>query len=140
MTLIILENKGEEVVENYNGNEYVIKNGENVLPKHIAIKLKSKVGRKYVIKEHSSSREVVCPLCNQPIKTLANPMPSTGATTETLPTVQQPIEPTQEKALAEKLDGLDKITLINLCKEKGIKVDGRMTEEKIKAELLKFVQ
>ena len=68
LKLVILKNIDKQVVEMYNGKEYVIKTGENILPDFIARAFLARTNRTYKIIGPAETQNTVCPLCGQIVK------------------------------------------------------------------------
>jgi len=139
--LVILNNPGKEVVEMYDSKEIKLKTGENVLPATVARSLVGRIDRNYKILGVAENQDEPCPFCGQIIKgdEPKKEQPK-AAGVETLPsTVQKPPESSKETqdSTSDKdpLDGVDKTTLLNLCKRQGITADQRMSEDTLRSKL-----
>ena len=142
LKLVILNNPGKPAVEMYDGKEYEIKTGENVLIEVIAKHFVS-TRHGYNILPSISTEQSICPTCKQRVK--QNPaveeVKSSGATSETLPsTVQKPEEPQTKPTVKEQLEKLTKEELFELCKKSNIKVDGRTSETILREKLAATIQ
>lgn len=75
LELVILNNPGMKVVEMYDGKEYTLEKGDNILLKHIARAFCSKTARNYKI-TGKAEQDFICPLCKQVVKVLSPQKPA----------------------------------------------------------------
>ena len=149
LKLVILNNPGKPVVELYDSKEFHLKTGDNVLPASIAHAFVGLTNRQYKILGPAENQNEPCPLCGQVIPPAEEPKKTEeelkkeqprSAGVDTLPSAVKKPDESSEKSQdstsdGDKLEGLDKTTLINLCNRQGIKANQTMSEDTLISKL-----
>jgi len=149
--LVVLVNNGNDAVETFNGKEYLINHGENVLPFNIASFFRRK--RKAYSIDESKQHDMVCPTCGRIIKEEQPKVekPMTAASSKTLPSALTPVpganvpenEQTDDKTpeqvrqeIAKSLETMDLAQLQALADRRQLQYHKRLGEEKLRELIL----